>query len=97
MEGLGLAAPPSLLAHDDEVGAALMRDHHFPVDNGLAGNIEGTGNGGETLGPVQAVSSVDLLPAAVDVDLDAVPVELNLMKPLLAPGKPWTSMLRAGA
>ena len=69
-----------------EVGSALMGDHHFSVDDGLAGNIEGAGNGGEPLGPVQPVSGVDLLPAAVDVDLDAVAVELDLMKPLLALG-----------
>jgi hypothetical protein len=49
-------------------------------------DIKCAGNHREPFGPVQPVSSVDLLPVAVDVDLDAVAVELDLMKPLLALG-----------
>jgi hypothetical protein len=63
-----------------------MDDHDLPVDDGLAWNIEGAGNGREPLGPVQTVAGVDLLPARVDVDLNAVAVELDLMKPLVAFG-----------
>ena len=63
-----------------------MGDNYFSVDDGFAGNIERAGYGGEPFGTIQPVSSVDLLPAAVDVDLDAVAVELNFMKPLLALG-----------
>ena len=38
----------------------------------------------EALGPVQPVAGEDLLPSAVEMDLDAVAVVLDFMKPLLA-------------
>ena len=49
-----------------------MDDDHLPVDDRLAGKIEGTGNRRKALRPVQPVAGVDLLPSAVDEDLDAV-------------------------
>jgi hypothetical protein len=52
-----------------------MGDDHFTVDDGFPGQIEGAGNSGEALGPVQPVTGEDLLPAPIDVDLDAVAVE----------------------
>src|SRR5687768_12598286 len=61
-----------------------MDDDHFPIDDRLAGKIEGTGNHRKALRPVQPVAGVDLLAAAVDVNLDAVTVELDLMKRLVA-------------
>lgn len=60
-----------------------MNNHHLPVSNGLSREIEGAGNRGKTLGPVQPVASEDLLLCSVDVDLDAVAVIFNFMKPLL--------------
>ena len=66
-----------------EVGPPFIDDHDLPVDDGLTRNIEGAGNGREPLGPVQTVAGKDLLLTAVDVDLDAVAVELDLVKPLL--------------
>ena len=61
-----------------------MGDDHLTVNDGLAADIEGAGNCGEPFGPIQPVTGEDLLPAAVDMDLDAVAVELDFMKPLLA-------------
>jgi hypothetical protein len=40
-----------------EIGSALMDDHHFPVDDGLAWDVEGAGNQGSLW------SSPALLPA----------------------------------
>jgi hypothetical protein len=44
-----------------EIGTPFMDHDHFPVDDGLAGNIERAGNNREALGPVQPVAGVDLL------------------------------------
>jgi len=63
-----------------------MHDHDFPVDDGFAWNVERAGNGREALGPIQPVSGEDLLPPFVQVNLDAVAVKLDLMKPLVAFG-----------
>jgi hypothetical protein len=43
-----------------EIGSPLVDDHHLPVDDGLAGDIEGTGDLGKPLRPVQPVAGVDL-------------------------------------
>src|SRR5258708_35907188 len=65
-----------------EVGTSFMDDHHLPVEDGLAGDIQGAGNCRKPFGPVQAVAGVDLAPAGVDADLDAVAVVLDFVKPL---------------
>ena len=74
-----------------------MDDHHFAIDDGFARNGERAGNLGEALGPVQPVAGEDLLPSAVEMDLDAVAVVLDFMKPLVALRAPWTSGWQAGA
>ena len=70
-----------------EVGAALMDDHHLAVDDGFAWYGERAGNLGEALGPVQPVAGEDLLSSAVEMDLDAIAVVLDFMKPLVALGR----------
>lgn len=79
-----------------KIGPTFMDDHHLAVDDGLAGDVEGTGDLEKPFGPVQPVPGVNLLLAAVDVDLDAVAVELNLVEPLAA-RSPWSSRSRAVA
>ena len=79
-----LSARRQLRLQFGKIGAAFMGDDHFPVDDGFSGDIKCAGNHREPLGPVQSVAGEDLLPTAVDVDLDAVAVKLDLMKPLLA-------------
>ena len=69
-----------------KIRAAIVGNDHFPVDDGFSGNVERTGNHREALGPVQPITGEDLLPSPVDVDLDAVAVELDLMKPLVSLG-----------
>jgi hypothetical protein len=64
-----------------------MDDDHFPVDDGFAFNSQRTGNLGEALGPIQPRPGEDLLPTPVEMDLNAVAVVLNLMKPLVALGR----------
>lgn len=66
-----------------EVGSACVDDYYFPIDDGLPGNVESSSNGGEAFGPVQPGPGVDLLATAVDVNLNAISIELDLMKPLV--------------
>ena len=47
-----------------KIGPSFVDDHHFAVDDRLTGNIEGAGNHGKPLGPVQPVAGVDLLLSA---------------------------------
>ena len=79
-----------------EVGTPFMDDHYLAVDDGFAWNSERTGNLGEALGPIQSVAGEDLLPAAVEVDLNAVAVVLDFMKPLLALGRPGLQRCELG-
>ena len=64
-----------------------MNDHHFSVDDGLAWDGERTGNLSEPFSPVQPVAGEDLLPTPVEMDLHAVAVVLDFMKPLVALGR----------
>ena len=66
--------------------SAFMDDHYLAVDDGFAWYGERAGNLGKALGPIQTVASEDLLSSAVEVDLDAITIVLDLMKPLLAVG-----------
>ena len=61
-----------------------MDDHHFAVDDGFARYGERSGNLGEALGPIQPVAGEHLHSSAVQMDLDAIAVVFDLMKPLLA-------------
>jgi hypothetical protein len=69
-----------------EVGPAFMDDDHLPINDGLAGYIEGAGNGGKTLGPIEAVPRKHAFFAGVDMQLDAVAVIFDFVNPLLALG-----------
>jgi hypothetical protein len=69
-----------------EVGAALVDDNHLPIDDGLAGHIEGAGDGGKPPYPIMAVAGEGSLLPAVQIELDAVAVEFNLVNPPVAPG-----------
>jgi hypothetical protein len=71
-----------------EVGAALVDDDDFPVDDGLPRNIDGAGNDRKALGPIQPGAGVDLLLPGADVNLDAVAVIFDFVKPLLTLGSP---------
>ena len=67
-----------------EIGAALMDDDHFPVEDRLIGDIQRAGDHGKPLRPVQPVAGEHPLLPLVEVDLDPVAVELDFMKPLVA-------------
>jgi hypothetical protein len=67
-----------------EVRPPVLHDHHFPVDDGLTGNIQRAGDQRKTFGPVETVAGVDPLPSTVQVNLNAISVELDLMQPLVA-------------
>ena len=82
-----LPARGQLCLEFGEVGASFMDDHHLAVDDGFARYGERAGNLGEALGPVQPVAGEDLLSSAVEMDLDAVAVVLDFMKPLVALGR----------
>jgi hypothetical protein len=62
-----------------------MDDYYLAVDNGFACDFQRASNLGEAFGPIQPISGEDLLPSAVEVNLDAVAVKLDLMKPLVTP------------
>jgi hypothetical protein len=59
-------------------------DHYLTVDDCFALNSQRTGNLGEPLGPIQPRAGKDLLPTPVEMDLNAVAVVLDFMKPLAA-------------
>src|SRR4051794_19607889 len=61
-----------------------MDDHDLSVDDGFARYRQCAGNLCEAFSPVQPITGEDLLPAPAKVDLDAVAVELDFVKPLLA-------------
>ena len=61
-----------------------MDDHYLTVDGGFAFNSQRACNLGEPLGPVQPVAGIDLPPSTIDVNLHAVAVVLDFMKPLVA-------------
>lgn len=71
-----------------KVGAFLMDDHHLAVDDRFAPNGERAGNLGKAFGPIQPVAGKHLLSPAVKMDLDAIAVELDFVKLLLAVGRP---------
>jgi hypothetical protein len=50
----------------------------------------------EPFGPVQPVTGADLPLCKVQVDLNAVAVELDFIEPLVANGTPWLSGLPVG-
>ena len=59
----------------------LVEDDGFAVQNEILNGKrgDGAGDGGESVGPVEAVAGEDAGGAAADVRLDAVAVELNLV------------------
>ena len=65
-----------------EVGPAFMDNDHLPINDGLAGDIEGAGYGGKTLGPVEAVPRKHAFFSGVDMELDAVAVVFDFVNPL---------------
>src|SRR4051794_39287443 len=67
-----------------EIGSALMDDHDLAIDNDFARDGERACDLRKALGPVQPVAGVDLLSAAVEMDLNAIAVELDLVKPQVA-------------
>ena len=73
-----------------------MDDHHFAVDDGFARYGERSGNLGEALGPIQPVAGEHLLSSAVEMDLDAIAVVLDFMKPQLALGRPGLQRCELG-
>jgi hypothetical protein len=67
-----------------EVGTAFMDDHNLTVDDGLSGDSEGTGNLGETFGPVETTTGEGLLAIVVQMNLDPITVVFDFVDPLLA-------------
>ena len=61
-----------------------MHYHNFPIDDGFAWNGQRAGNLREALGPVQAVAGEHFLSSPVEMDLNAVAVVLDFMKPQVA-------------
>jgi len=61
-----------------------MDDHYLAVDDGFAWYGECAGNLGKALGPIQPVAGEHLLSPPVEMDLDAIAVVLDFVKPLLA-------------
>jgi hypothetical protein len=51
------------------------------------GMVERAGNLGKALGPIQPVAGEDLLSSVVEMDLDAIAIVLDFMKPLVARGR----------
>jgi hypothetical protein len=64
-----------------------MDDHDLSVDDGFARDVERASNLGKAFGPVQSSSGVDLLSSAVEMHLNAIAVELDLVKPKIALGR----------
>jgi hypothetical protein len=62
-----------------EIGAALMDNHHFSVEDRLTGDVQHAGDHRKPLPPVQPVAGEDPLLPRVEVDLDPVAVELDFM------------------
>ena len=73
-----------------------MDDHHLAIDDGFAGYGERAGNFGEALGPIQPVAGEDLLSSAVEMDLDAIAIVFDFMKPLVALGRPRLQRCKLG-
>ena len=67
-----------------EIGASLMDNHHLAIDDGFARYGERAGNLGKALRPIQPVACEYLLSSAVEMDLDAIAIVLDLVKPLVA-------------
>src|SRR4051794_39931658 len=65
-----------------EVGSLFMNDDHLPVDDRLTRDVESSGNDGEPVDPVMAVTCKGLTIVAIDVELDAVAVVFDFMNPL---------------
>jgi hypothetical protein len=59
----------------------FVDDHYLTVDDGFALDSQRTSNLGEALGPIQSRPGEDLLPAPVEMDLNAVAIVLDFMKP----------------
>lgn len=52
-------------------------DHHdLAIDDGLTGNVEGTGNDGKPFDPIQTVPGERLAVVAINMELGAVAVYL---------------------
>ena len=79
-----------------EIGASLMDNHHLAIDDGFARYGERAGNLGKALRPIQPVAGEYLLSSAVEMDLDAIAVVLDLMKPLVALGRPGLQRCKLG-
>jgi hypothetical protein len=60
-----------------------MDDNDFPVDDSFACDVQRASNLGEALGPIQPGAGEDLLPTPVEMDLNAIAVVLDFMKPLV--------------
>src|SRR3984885_1952448 len=67
-----------------EVGAALVDDDHFAVEDRLAGDVKRAGDHGEALRPVQPVAGEYTLFSLVQMNLNPVTVELDFVEPLVA-------------
>ena len=98
----GVVDKPALPARGElclefgEVGAAFMNDHYLTIDDGFAWYGECAGNLGKTLRPIQPVAGEHLLSSAVEMDLDAIAVVLDFMKPLVAFGRPGLQRCELG-
>ena len=79
-----------------KVGATLMYDHHLTVDDGFAWYGERAGYLGKALGPIQPVAGEHLLSSTVEMDLYAIAVVLDFMKPLVAFGRPGLQRCKLG-
>src|SRR5437879_7498148 len=64
-----------------------MNDDHLPIDDGLTRSIDGASNDRKSFGPVQPVARVDFLATAVDMNLHAIAVIFDFMKPKIALGR----------
>jgi hypothetical protein len=82
-----LSADGKLWLEFREIGPPLVDHDHLTIDDGFAWYGKRAGNLGEAFGPIQPVASVNFLPAAVEMNLNAISIEFDFMKPLLALGR----------
>ncbi|KRR11739.1 hypothetical protein CQ12_40890 [Bradyrhizobium jicamae] len=65
----------------DEAIRASAFDNHFAVDDSFARNGERPRNLGKPFSPVEPITGEDLLPSSIQVNLNAVAIVLDFMKP----------------
>ena len=73
-----------------------MDDHHLAIDDGFPWYGERAGNFGKAFGPIQPVAGEYFLSPSVEMDLDAIAVVLDFVKPLVGLGRPGLNVASWG-